>query len=59
MNHQALIAKKTNELAAALGIADQVAGLSTKQQLANIAIRFTRIGKTAAAAKCLAMADLA
>lgn len=57
--NKALIARRTAELAAALQIADQLEGMSVREMLVNISIRFARIGKKDAAAQCLAMADRA
>jgi hypothetical protein len=58
MTNSQLIATRTDELAASLGIEDQLQGLTTAQKLADMAIRFGRLSSAAAkdaAAKCLAM----
>lgn len=62
MTNSQLIATRTNELAASLGIADQLQGLTTAQKLANMAVRFGRLSSPAAktaAANCLAMQAVA
>jgi hypothetical protein len=62
MTNSQLIATRTNELAASLGIEDQLQGLTTAQKLANMAVRFNRLSSVAAkaaAAKCLAMQAVA
>jgi hypothetical protein len=62
MTNSQLIATRTNELAASLGIEDQLHGLTTAQKLANMAVRFSRLSSVAAkaaAAKCLAMQAVA
>jgi len=61
MTNSQLIAARTDELAASLGIEDQLQGMTTAQKLANIAIRFSRLNSAAAkqgAAKCLEMKAL-
>lgn len=58
MTNSQLIAARTNELAASLGIEDQLQNMTTAQKLANMAIRFGRLSSAAAkdaAAKCLEM----
>lgn len=60
--HHAQITRRTDDLAASLGITDQLVGMATAQKLANIAIRFQRLNTadaSNAAAQCLAMAALA
>lgn len=62
MTNSQLIAARTNELAASLGIEDQLQGMTTAQKLANMAIRFGRLSSAAAkeaAAKCLEMKAMA
>lgn len=62
MTNSQLIAARTNELAASLGIEDQLQGMTTAQKLANMAIRFGRLTSAAAkeaAAKCLEMKAVA
>jgi hypothetical protein len=57
-----LLAKRTDELAADLGITEQQAGMTTAQKLADMAIRFARLNSAAAreaAAKCLQMKAMA
>ena len=62
MNLQQLIAKNTDALAAQLGIADQLQGMTPVQKLANMAVRYQRLTSPegrAAAAKCLEALALA
>ena len=62
MTNSQLIAARTNELAASLGIEDQQQGMTTTQKLADMAIRFGRLSSKAAqdaAAKCLQMKAMA
>jgi hypothetical protein len=62
MTDSQLIAIRTNELAARLGIQDQLDGMTTAQKLANMAVRFSRLSSSAAreaAAKCLEMKAVA
>ena len=62
MTNSQLIALRTNELAASLGIEDQLQGMTTAQKLADMAIRFARLrgaAMAAAAAKCLEMKAMA
>lgn len=50
-----LITNKTNTLAAAMKIEDQLEGMSTSEKLADMARRFSLIKKTEAAQDCLNM----
>lgn len=62
MTNSQLIAARTNELAARLGIEDQLQGMTTAQKLADMAIRFGRLSSAAAknaAADCLEMKAVA
>jgi len=62
MSHIKLIEKRTNELAAILGISDQLEGMTVSQKLADMAIRFSRLNSAAAksaVANCLEMKQLA
>jgi hypothetical protein len=62
MNLKQRIAQNTDALAAQMGIADQLVGLTTVQKLANMAVRYQRLSSPQgqkAAALCLQMLDMA
>jgi hypothetical protein len=62
MTNSQLITARTNELAARMGIEDQLQGMTTAQKLANMASRFSRLSSAAAkeaAAMCLEMKAMA
>ena len=55
MSNIELLTKKTNELAAKMGIADQIENMTTPEKLANMANRFALIKHAAAQKMCLDM----